>query len=55
MHEIAKVIGRIIILLINKGIITKEEALWVTETKTEELSNDLRKNLKTENDNRRDA
>ena len=46
MHEIAKVIGRIIILLINKGIITREEALWVTETKTEELSNNLRKNMR---------
>lgn len=44
-REIARVIGRIITLLINKGIITREEALWATktkaETKTEELLNEI--------------
>ena len=40
-REIAKVIGRILILLINKGIITREEALWVTETKTEQRQRNL--------------
>lgn len=40
-REIAKVIGRIIILLINQGIITREEALWITETKTETKSEEL--------------
>lgn len=31
MIEIAKVIGRIIALLVDRGVITREEAVWVLE------------------------
>lgn len=31
MSEIARVIGRIIALLIDKGVITREEAVWILE------------------------
>jgi len=31
MSEIARVIGRIIALLIDKGVITRKEAVWILE------------------------
>ena len=31
MSKIAKVIGRIIALLVDRGVITREDAVWVLE------------------------